>query len=213
MRVISNSAISLDGRLHTNDERPAMLGSRRDLQRMRALRAQADAVLVGGATFRRWPIPAPPEDGALLARTRPYWNVVVSRQLDIVPRPSFVEESRIQKLFLTTPGYRAPDCAAEIEIFSGENIPINWILDVLSQRGIGTLLLEAGGDLLSQFLAADAVDEMYVTLCPLLIGGDAQAGRLVGATLPAPAIRRLHLHAAEQIEDELFLHYLLRKST
>lgn len=211
MRVISNSAISVDGRLHTAEERPPMLGSRRDLQRMRSLRAQADAVLVGGATFRRWPIPALPEDDALAARSRPFWNVVVSRRLDIVPRPAFLQESRIRKLFLTTPGYRPPDCAAELEVFPDKDIPIKWILDVLARRGIGTLLVEAGGDLLSQFLAADALDELFVTLCPLLIGGDLRSGLLTGAGLPTQRIQRLNLKSVEQIEDELFLHYVIRK--
>ena len=188
-----------------------MLGSRRDLQRMRALRAQADAVLVGGATFRRWPIPALPEDDSLAARSQPFWNVVVSRRLDIVPRPAFLQESRIRKLFLTTPGYRQSDCAVEIEIFPGKDIQIKWILDVLARRGIGTLLVEAGGDLLSQFLAADALDEMFVTLCPLLIGGDPRSGLLTGAGLPAHRIQRLNLKNVEQIEDELFLHYRVMK--
>ena len=40
-------------------------------------------------------------------------------------------------------------------------------------RGVERLLVEAGGDLLFQFLAADAIDEMYLTLCPLVVGGDA----------------------------------------
>ena len=45
MRVISNTAISLDGRINTRDDLPPALGSPHDLRRMRQIRAQADAVL------------------------------------------------------------------------------------------------------------------------------------------------------------------------
>ena len=61
MRIFSNTAISLDGRINTREGVFTTLGSDFDLRRMSELRYQADAVLVGGATFRNWPHPALPE--------------------------------------------------------------------------------------------------------------------------------------------------------
>ena len=55
MKVVSNTAISLDGRINTRERRFAFFGSERDHARMSRLRAEADAVLVGGVTFRNWP--------------------------------------------------------------------------------------------------------------------------------------------------------------
>ena len=47
MKVVSNTAISLDGRINTRERRFAFFGSERDHARMSRLRAEADAVLVG----------------------------------------------------------------------------------------------------------------------------------------------------------------------
>ena len=52
MKVVSNTAVSLDGRINTRERRFTFFGSARDHARMSRLRAEADAVLVGGATFR-----------------------------------------------------------------------------------------------------------------------------------------------------------------
>lgn len=211
MRVLSNTAISLDGRIHTRDERPPVLGTRHDLRRMRVLRGQVDAVLVGGATFRRWPIAALPDDDALARRTQPFWNIVVTRRADITPRPAFIAEQRIKKLILTTPHYKTPAFDADIDICPQENIDIQWMINALERRGIKSVMIEAGGDLMAQFLAADLVDEMFVTICPILIGGKSNASLVNGAGFLAEQVPRLKLQHLERIEDEVYLHYFVIK--
>ena len=212
MRVFSNTAISLDGRINTRDDLPPALGTPQDLRRMKQLRAQADAVLVGGATFRHWPIASLPEPEALVGRTTPFWNVIVTRSFQLTPRESFLAETRIRPLFLTVAGHAPPSFPAEIEVYPGNDIPVPWILETLSRRGIRNLLVEAGGDLLFQFLAADAIDDLYVTLCPLLIGGAQTASLVDGPGFSLAAMRRLRLQQVEQIGDELYLHYQLPRS-
>ena len=66
--------------------------------------------------------------------------------------------------------------------------------------------MEAGGDLLFQFLAADAIDEMHVTVCPIVVGGDAPT-LADGAGFDRDDVRRLRLLASEVEGDEVFLHY------
>jgi riboflavin biosynthesis pyrimidine reductase len=83
---------------------------------------------------------------------------------------------------------------------------VRWILDRLAARGVERLLVEAGGDLLFQFLAADALDEMHVTLCPIVVGGDAPS-LADGAGFDRAHVRRLQLVASEVEGDEVFLHY------
>jgi len=208
MKVVSNTAVSLDGRINTRERRFNYFGTSRDHARMSRLRAEADAVLVGGATFRNWPhaaLPDPADRGGL--RGRP-WNVVVTRRLDIPLTPAFLDEAAVRPLFLTHAASLRGDFPAEAEGWSGEgaHLPICWILEQLARRGVERLLIEAGGDLLFQFLAADALDEMHVTLCPLLVGGDAPS-LVDGAGFDFASLRRLRLLASEQEGDELFLHY------
>lgn len=213
VKVVSNTAISLDGRINTREGRFTMLGTARDHARMSRLRSEADAVLVGGATFRNWPHPALPDpaDRARLAG-RP-WTVVVSRTMNVPVTREFLAEPGFRPLFLTRAGAVPPGLAAEAETWDGpgNDLPVAWMLDALRRRGVQRLLVEAGGDLLFQFLAADVIDEMFVTLCPLVIGGAAPSlANGVGFTLAQ--MKHLTLLSHEVESDEIFLHYAMRRS-
>jgi len=199
VKVVSNTAVSLDGRINTRERRFTFFGSARDHARMSCLRAEADAVLVGGATFRNWPHAALPDpsDRPLL-KARP-WNVVVSRSLDVPLAPSFLDESGVRPLFVTRAAAVPPGFPGEVEAWLGDgDPPVGWILE--------RLVIEAGGDLLFQFLAADAIDEMHVTLCPIVVGGDAPT-LADGAGFDRDDVRRLRLLSSEVEGDEVFLHY------
>ena len=212
MRVVSNTAISLDGRINTRERRFTFFGSPRDHARMSRLRADADAVLVGGATFRNWPHPSLPDEGdRVQLRTRP-WNVVVTRTLDVPLRPEFLAEAAIRPLFLTRAGSVPAGFPADVDAWPGDgDLPVSWIVEQLARRGVERLLVEAGGDLLFQFLAADAIDEMHVTLCPLVVGGPAPS-LADGEGFDRDRLRQLELVSAEVEGDEVFLHYRSRRS-
>jgi riboflavin-specific deaminase-like protein len=212
MKVFSNSAISLDGRINTRERRFHFFGSARDHARMSGLRADADAVLVGGSTFRNWPHPSLPDEAdRVRLRGRP-WNIVVTRTLDVPLSPEFLAEKAVRPLFLTHAAALRPDFPAEAEGWSGEGerLPVAWLLEQIARRGVERLLVEAGGDLLFQFLAADALDEMHVTLCPLVVGGVAPS-LVDGAGFDVATLRRLRLLASEVEGDEIFLRYAVGK--
>ena len=209
MKVCSNTAISVDGRINTREGRFGFLGSARDHARMSRLRSEADAVLVGGATFRNWPHPALPDDADRPRLTTRPWNVVVTRSFEVPLDTDFLREPAIRPLFITgaaalSKGFEGE---AEIEAWPGDgDAPIWWILDRLAARGVERLLVEAGGELLFQFLAADALDDMHVTLCPIVVGGDAPS-LVDGIGFDRADVRRLRLVASEVEGDEIFLHY------
>jgi 2,5-diamino-6-(ribosylamino)-4(3H)-pyrimidinone 5'-phosphate reductase len=72
---------------------------------------------------------------------------------------------------------------------------------------VGTLLCEGGGDLAAQLFAAGAVDELYLTLVPRVLGG-ARAPTLVGGPGFSPdQIPDGRLIDLERIGDELYLRY------
>jgi 5-amino-6-(5-phosphoribosylamino)uracil reductase len=213
VRIIINGAISVDGKQNTREGTFTLLGSSQDHARMSQLRSQADAVLIGGATFRNWPYPSLPDGADRQLMQKPIWNVIVTRGLGIDLPPDYFAEPLIRPLLLTLPGAVPRSFTADSECYPGPgpDLPVAWILEALAHRQIQTLLLEAGGDLLYQFLAADVVDELYVTVCPLLIGGRNTPSLVSGLGFSFSDLRRLRLLDSQVHGDELFLHYAVKR--
>ncbi len=212
MKVISNTACSLDGRINTIEGRFTSLGSEFDTRQMEQLRDLADAVLVGGQTFRNWPFPSVPRS----ARTgAPFYNVIVSRTLQVPLDAKLWTAAGVRLLVLTrrqpVPSNFPPE--VELEFFDGPGDPQpEWMLACLARRGIQTLLIEAGGELLFQFVAAQLIDELYVTLCPLLIGGHKTPSLLSGQGFTLHDMPRLSLLSSNVIGDEIYLHYRVNRA-
>jgi riboflavin biosynthesis pyrimidine reductase len=75
----------------------------------------------------------------------------------------------------------------------------------LRARGIRALLSEGGPTLFRGFLADGYVDELFLTLTPLMTGDEAETAIVSGARLADPA--RMALRWVLRAEDELFLRY------
>lgn len=208
MKIISNTAMSLDGRISTRDAGHVSLGSAEDLCRMSRIRAGADAILVGGNTFRNWPIPLlpRPEHRRRDYAREPVLNVVVSRRMDFELTPRFLSETGIKPLFLTDSRTLSKNFPAETVVCATEITP-DWIVKTLASRGVKTLLIEGGGELIAEFVAAGLLHEMHVTVCPLLIGGDQTPLLMKGDGFSRDKAPRLKLLSHEIVLDEVFLHY------
>lgn len=220
MRVVSNTAISLDGRIATARFDHVAIGSRLDRDHMSVLRARADAVVVGGRTFRNWPLPLVPDDEAIARAQaagldadvpplagRRWWNAVVTRGGAPVVAPRFFADARVQPLFYSA----APLEVARGEVVEGAFSPVAVIQD-LARRGAEHVLLECGGELLFQFLAAGCVDELCVTVCPLLLGGKGAPSLLDGEGFSFDGAPRLTLLDLRQIGGELFARYSVERT-
>ena len=215
MKVISNTATSLDGRIATARFDHVVLGTATDRDYMSVLRARADAVLVGGRTFRNWPLPLVPEPAALArlvasgfpdaeappVEGRRWWNVIVSRTLELPTASRFWADPRVRPLVFSPHAGEVPG-----ELVVGETTP-HTIVEELERRGVETLLLECGGDMLFEFLRADLVDEIFLTLCPLLLGGKGAPSLVDGVGFNLADARRFHLCHTKVVGDELYLRY------
>jgi len=219
MRVYSNTAMSADGKIGTWRHDHVAIGSPEDLRHMSELRAGADAVLVGGQTFRNWPLPLverPDHVTGEITGRRPIWNAVLTRRglLDGAS-PGRVAarwpDPRVRLLVLGGPelDQDAHRRALGAEVLVREAPTAAWAIEELERRGCQRVLVEAGGDLLFQLLAAGLLHEVYLTICPLLIGGRGAPTPLDGEGLLAAEIRRLELADCRRVGDELFLRYIV----
>ncbi|MEO6629803.1 MAG: pyrimidine reductase family protein [Aquihabitans sp.] len=179
--VIANMVASADGAT-TVTGLSAGLSSPADKAVFSALRAVADVIVVGAATVRSegYGPPRTPTDRQaerLERGQRRYPRLaVVSRSLDLDPdSPMFVAADE-PPLVLTVsdapPEKRAAlaDRAEVVELGLGSVEP-GPILDALAERGARVVLTEGGPNLLGQFIAADLLDELNLTISPLLAGG------------------------------------------
>lgn len=212
-RVFCNTAVSLDGKIGVADKRKLSIGSREDWRRMSVIRRLADAIIVGGATFRAFPegyVEHPDRIDAPSERPRPIWNVVVTRNFDLpLDAPAF-GDPRL-KMLLIGP-HDAP--ASAVKRFEGkaqidllEQVTPETIISAVEKRGASELLLEAGGGLTGQFLAAKRVDELYLTLVPRILAGEKAPSLAEGDLFSYEEAPRLALESVEQVSDELFLRY------
>jgi len=74
-------------------------------------------------------------------------------------------------------------------------------------RGVATLLCEGGGELVAQLFAARAVDELYLTLVPRLLGGARAPTTAGGAGFAPDEIPDPTLVSVERLGNALFLRY------
>jgi riboflavin biosynthesis pyrimidine reductase len=208
-----NFIAALDGAISVGG-RSGGLGSPGDRTVFRVLRALADVVLVGAGTaaaegYR--PVFADSAVGRVrteLGRDPVMPVVVVSRRASLAPDDQLVTGAVTPTLLVTCgaadPGRRAALAAAGVDVLvcGEDDVDLPEALDQLAGRGLGQVVCEGGPALFGAALAAGVVDELDLSVAPLLVG--AGPGLLSGA-LPVPA--RAELVQVLTEDDVLFTRY------
>ncbi|MCU0533267.1 MAG: RibD family protein [Hydrococcus sp. Prado102] len=90
---------------------------------------------------------------------------------------------------------------------------IDWInaLAQLKELGLQTLAILGGGELVASLLEIDAIDEFWLTVCPVILGGATAPTPVAGIGFTTQQARRLKLLSLQEIEGEIFLHYSLQR--
>ena len=218
--VTLSCAMSIDGYLDSAVPRRLAMSNAADLARVDRLRAVSDAILVGASTVRRDNPRLLVRDPDLRDRRRDAGltdspaKVTVTARGDLPadaaffttgdgPRIVYCPRGRAARL-----GSRLGDSATVVGV--GERVTMAGVLDDLGgRRGVHRLMVEGGGTVLTQFLAADLADELQLVIAPFFVG-EPRAPRVVGpASFPWTAARRASLHETRQIGDVVLLRYAL----
>jgi riboflavin biosynthesis pyrimidine reductase len=209
--VFLNMISTADGRAAV-DGRTDALGGDEDLQLLLELRAIADAVLIGVGTLRaegydrlvRRPERRERRRTAGLAEDPP--AVLLSRRFDVPWDAGLFQAPEQPVLVYTGPGGgEAPAVPAPVEVIRLDEPTPAAVLADLRARGVLALLCETGPTLNRALIAERLVDELFLTLAPLLTAAAEEPAILAGPRLPAPA--RLELRWALRSGAELFLRY------
>ena len=210
MRVFTNTAVSLDGRIGTVGDHHFNVASDEDRRRMGLFRAQADAVFIGGQTYRMGPHPI--VEPTALRRDgirRPMVNAVLTRR-GIADQISDEWSDADAELFVFGPNLDADAHRSRGAACLPAQTPVD-VLDHLEAMDCQSVLVEGGGDLIFQLVAADRVDTIFMTLAPRIIGGVGAPSLADGVGFSPDQIRNFRLSDLERLGDELFLRYDRRR--
>jgi len=128
---------------------------------------------------------------------------VVTRSADLDPAAPLFTDTHVPPIVLTTssaPEHRIgalTEAGAEILIAGDDDVELPYALDLLAERGLKRVDCEGGPALFAGLIAADRVDQLCLTIAPLLAGGG--AARIADGTRAA-APRPLEL-ASILVED------------
>lgn len=214
-------AASLDGKIAPADRGPVTFSSRADRAHLFALRDQAQAILVGAGTLRAEDPPLLPDAARSAARVAAGLaadplRVVVSGSLDLPLRGRALAPRPAAPVVLLAPE-DAPAERVQAARQAGHEVLLRGrgavdlaaaLAELERTRGATRVLCEGGGALNAALLAADLVDELWLTVCPVLLGGASAPTLVDGPGLPLP--RRARLREVRREGDELFLCYDLR---
>jgi 5-amino-6-(5-phosphoribosylamino)uracil reductase len=210
--------VSLDGYLGDRTPRLA-LSNDADFDRVDAVRASSDAILVGAVTVRtdnpRLLVRSPVRREARAARGLPPspMKITVTARGDLDARSNFFTAGEVEKLVYTSSAgvddaRRRLGRAATV-VDGGRRVGMRRLCDDLADRGVGRLMVEGGGIVHTQFLADDLVDELQLVVAPFFVG-DSTAPRFVSdGRFPWHAGRRATLAEVRQLGDVVLLRYAL----
>ncbi|HET8953790.1 MAG TPA: dihydrofolate reductase family protein [Solirubrobacteraceae bacterium] len=212
--VLLNMVSTIDGRAQVRG-RTGELGEDADLEMLLELRAIADAVLIGPGTVRveGYARLVGSEErrarraAAGLAPDPP--AVLLSRSLDLPWDAGLFAAPEQPVLVYTREDAEAevPEVAAPVEVVRlPDASPVAMLAD-LRARGVAALLSEGGPTLNSALLAEGLVDELFLTIAPV-ITGEVEAIRIVEGEGIGEAVRARPVWVL-RAQGELFLRYAL----
>jgi len=217
--TLLSCALSIDGYLGNASPPRLELSNDADFDRVDAVRASCDAILVGARTVRhdnpRLLVRSEARREARRARGMPASpiKVTVTGRGELDPDAHFFAAGDAEKLVYCT-SERALDTSSRLGpvatvLDGGQTVDMRRISEDLGDRGVARLMVEGGGNVHTQFLTGNLVDELQLTVAPFFVG-DSRATRFVqDGRFPWNPGRRATLSEVRQIGDVVLLRYAL----
>jgi 5-amino-6-(5-phosphoribosylamino)uracil reductase len=217
--TLLSCALSIDGYLGSATPRRLELSNDADFERVDAVRASCDAILVGAATVRsdnpRLLVRSETRRKERTARGLPPspMKVTVTERVALDPRADFFAIGDTEKLVYCT-SERVPDARSRLGqvatvLDGGQQVDMRSLSEDLGGRGVERLMVEGGGHVHTQFLTGNLADELQLVVAPFFVG-DSRATRFVrDGRFPWNPDRRATLSDVRQLGDVVLLRYAL----
>lgn len=211
--VFINVAMTADGKIDTSERKGSAISSKQDKERVDMLRAEADAVLVGGKTLLEELPKLTVKSEALregrIRQGRPPnpIKVGVVTVADIPIDSDFVKAGDARVVIFTT--HRTSKEQLEhlrthgVEVFVDDapRVDLVKMMSTLKEIGVGRLMVEGGGTMNFELLRLGLVDELTLYIAPMIFGGANAPTLADGLGVPRDAAIEMHLQNIQQWDD------------
>lgn len=217
MHVVVNAAMSVDGKLATRLREQLVISGSADLDRVDGLRADSDAVMVGiGTVLADDPSLTVDDPERVTVREERTESAqparVVADSQGRTPLDSQLLDERSTTYLLTTES--APEdrlsalrnAGATVLVVGTDRVDLQAGLSALGEHGITRMLVEGGGELLFSLFEAGLVDELFVFVGSLVVGGR-EAPTLVDGPGFTESFPTLSLSDTDRLDDGILLRY------
>jgi riboflavin-specific deaminase-like protein len=216
--TLLSCCVSIDGYIGSAASR-LLLSNNADFDRVDAVRASCDAILVGAETVRvdnpRLVVRSQTrrEDRAARGLPASPMKVTVTRTAELEARSHFFTVGDAEKIVYCESRAAVDACRrlgpAATVVDAGDSVVMRALSTDLAERGVDRLMVEGGGTVHTQFLTEDIVDELQLTVAPVFVG-DSQAPRFVrDGIFPWTTARRAELVDVRKLGDVVLLRYAL----
>lgn len=223
--VFINVAMTADGKIDTFQRKGAAISSPRDKERVDRLRAESDAVMVGGRTLLD-------EDPKLTVKLEALRGERVRRGLTpnpikvgvvseakFEPHSKFLHEGGGHVVIFTTPRTSNEQFAflrslgVEVFVHDGDRVDLRAMMQTLHELEIRRLMVEGGATLNFEVIRLGLADELSAYVAPMIFGGETAPTLAAGSGLERSAAVRLQLIHVEGWEDgSVLLKYKIERA-
>ena len=211
-------AITADGKIADYTRSAARFGSATDKAHLESQISLVDGVIFGAGTLRAYGTSLPISNTKLIKsrqnrRSIQPIHIVVSASGKIDRRLKFFQQP-IPRWLLTTKNnsqlWQNNNLFDRVIVGKTDaNSGFEWqeILAQLSDLGMQKLAILGGGELVASLLAVKAIDEIWLTVCPVIFGGVTAPTPVGGKGWLQSEGIKLDLLEVKYIDREVFLHY------
>jgi len=213
-------ASSIDGKITLPNYEKVKFASDEDKKLLMKKRSECDCIIMGSLTVKKGS--SSTISNLIKEKSNQPLNVLISSTLNLNPEKlRYFKDNEIKRVIFTTsksPTKKRKELQrfSEIIIVKKDKnglVNVKEVYESLVNRfGCKKILIEGGGLLNKSFLEKGLVDDLYLTICPLIIADIKARSFVEGSGLPKEQIKRLKLiDFKKNKSDELFLHYRFDK--
>ncbi len=216
--------MSVDGKIDTFEREGASISSGDDRRRVLDLRAEVDAVMVGGNTLLKespkLTVKLPELEKLRVANKLPPnpAKIGIITKIDTLdPGGGFITAGPARRILFTTTQSSPQqvnilhELGVEVYQIGEKRVNLEKSLETLATLGIQTVMVEGGGTLIAEFIRLGLADELRVYIAPKIFGGATAPTLVDGGGWPESAARTLRLVDVRVLDEGggVLIHYHL----